>query len=120
MLFPVHPAAIEFNEVDCCALRKARIEKDHQPFIGTFLTKARKGNLPYNVSVLLEIFEKTVRLVFIPHAIHRSFYLNLAVMEKKLLEGSGGSVLECGHSVNQHVSALARICANMLTPQGHN
>jgi len=120
MFFPVHPAAIEFNEIDCCALRKATTENDHQPFIRAFIREARKDNLLNNVSVLLEIFEKTVRLVFIPRTIHRSFYLYLVVMEKKLLEGSEGSVLECGHSAKQHGETLARICASMLTPQGHN
>lgn len=120
MLFPVHPAAIEFNEIDCCAMRKATTEKDHQPFIQAFIQEARRDNLPYTVSVLWEIFEKTVRLVFIPRKIHRSFYLGLATMEKKLLGRSESNVLECGHSAKQHSEALARICACMLAPQGHN
>ena len=116
----LHPSAVEFGELECCALRKAAAEKDHQPFIASFIARVNETHPPYRVSVLSEIFEKTTRLVFIPRQVHRSFYLHLASKERELIERRGDISLSCGHSVKQHLEALNRICLKMALPQGNS
>ena len=116
----LHPSAVEFGELECCALRRAAAEKGHQPFIASFIARANETHPPYRVSVLSEIFEKTTRLVFIPRHVHQSFYLQLASRERELIERRGDIGLSCGHAVKQHVEALTGICLKMALPQGNN
>lgn len=116
----LHPSTVEFGELECCAMRKAAAEKDHQPFIASFIARVKETHPPYQVSVLSEIFENTTRLAFIPGPVHRSFYLRLASRERALIERYGDGGLSCGHSVTQHVAALTGICLKMALPQGNN
>ena len=116
----LHPSSVEFDKLQCCALRKATSESDHQPFITSFLNKVRETHPLYQVSVLAEIFEKTTRLVFILRQVHRSFYLGLAAREIELIKLGEDINLSCGHAVKEHVAALTAICLKMLYPHGDN
>lgn len=116
----LHPSAVEFGELECCALRKATAEKEHQPFIASFIARVNETHPPYRVSVLSEIFENTTRYIFIPWQVHRSFYLHLAARERELIERRGDISPGCGHSVKQHLEALAGIGLKMALPQGNN
>lgn len=116
----LHPATVEFGELECCSLRKATAGKNHSEFIAKFLKKVQETSPPYQVSVLSEIFETTIRLVFIPRGVHRSFYAALALKEKELLEWQEHTILNCGHTSRGHIAALDEIHAKMLCPQGFN
>lgn len=116
----LHPATVEFGELECCALKKATAEISHSEFIARFLEKVQKTSPSYQVSVLTEIFETTVRLVFIPRKVHCSFYTALALKEKKLLRRQENAALNCGHTTWGHIAALDEIYAKMLCPQGLN
>ncbi len=115
-----HPAAVEFGELECCALRKAAAEKDHQPFIKSFIARVKATHPPYQTSILSEIFENTTRLVFIPHQVHRFFYLCLVFLETELIGQREAINLSCGHSSRQHVEALAGIRIKMAFPEESN
>lgn len=119
-LVRVHPATVEFGKLECCSLKKATAEKSHLEFIAKFLKKVQDTSPPYQVSVLKEIFETTVRLVFIPRKVHRDFYAALAIKEKEFLNRRKNVVLKCGHTVRGHIAALDEIYAKMLCPQGLN
>ncbi|MDP3956542.1 MAG: hypothetical protein Q8P97_00925 [bacterium] len=116
----LHPSAVAFGELQCCALRKATFELDHQSYITSFLNEVRETDSPCQISILLEIFEKTARFVFIPRQIHRSFYLGLAVREMELIRRRKDTNLDCGHSAKEHQKALGDIYAKMVYPQGDN
>ncbi len=116
----LHPATVEFGKIECCALKKATAEKSHSDFIAQFLKKVRETHPPYQVSVLAEIFKKTILLVFIPRKVHRSFYSALALKEKGLLERQENIILSCDHTAAEHIAALDKIYAKMLCPQGFN
>lgn len=115
----LHPATVEFGPLECCALKKATAEKSHSEFIAKFLTKVQETSPPYHASVLAEIFETTVRFVFIPSKVHRSFYASLALKEKRLLKRQkNNAALNCGHTTWGHIAALDEIYAKMLCSQG--
>ena len=116
----LHPSAVEFGELECCALRRAAAEKDHQPFIASYIARVGEAHPPHQVSALSETFKNTTRLVFTPQRVHRSFYLHLASRERELIERRGDIGLSCGHSTQQHVEALTGVCLKMALPQGNN
>ena len=119
----LHPSSVAFGELQCCALRKAKAEKDHQPFTASFLNAARETRSPYQVSVLSELsesFKHTVGFVFIMRQVLRSFYLGLAAREIELIKRSEDIVLSCGHSAEEHKKALTAICLKMIYPHGDN
>ncbi|HEY4523479.1 MAG TPA: hypothetical protein VJK04_01235 [Candidatus Paceibacterota bacterium] len=117
MSIRVHPSTVEFGELECCALRKAIAENNHQPFIVSFIASVGATNPPYQVNILFENFLNTIRFVFTPSQIHRFFYLILALREKKFIERREDATLDCKHFVKQHQEALANICAKMAYPK---
>ncbi len=117
----IHPLAVKFEEVECCALKTAIANISHRPFIQEGIEKAKEAEPKHKWSILTEVFKNTLRLVFIPGAIHRNFYFNLAVREKKqITESNGVMVVPCNHSAAEHIKALDNICFMMACPKGEN
>lgn len=115
----VHPLTVKFGEVECCALKTAITTTLHKQFIDKSIKEAKAAEPKHNWSVLTEIFINTIRIVFIPARIHRTFYFHLALYEKVRLQNPG-SRLSCDHTVAEHIRALDNICFLMACPKGEN
>lgn len=115
----VHPLAVKFEEIECCALKTAIADASNSQFIKESIEKARQTEPEYSWSFLTEMFERTGLFIFVPHQIHRAFYFNLAVMEKKRLEQEG-KALSCDHTLVEHIKALNNICFMVACPKGEN
>lgn len=109
----LHPMAVEFDTMECCAMERARRQEAHQSFINGYLASVRMNDLKYGVSVLLGIFQHTLHLVFIPTDVHRTLYAELARMEKAALEKPEDEKFECGHMASEHWKALDAVWVKM-------
>lgn len=110
--FPIHPACIEFGELECCTLHAAMIRPEQSAFISVFRETSQE-NPKHVKAVLAETFDRTTRLAFIPRSLHRSFYLKLAGRERMFLNGEPREMLSCGHSRAAHIASLERIISMM-------
>ncbi len=109
----LHPLAVEFDATECCAMERACVQDAHQRFIEEYLVAVRMTDPQYNPRVLLEIFDHTNHLVFMPTDVHRALYAELARMEKAALEKPEDEALECGHMASEHWKALESVWVKM-------
>ena len=117
----IHPLAISFGELECCALRSAVNRADHEVYIKTFIRDIEFLHPEFKAALLVDIFEKSNRLEFIPRPLHMSFYSTLAISERKILSLSEIEVLICGHTKKEHIAALEKIfCEVLIAPYGKN
>lgn len=119
---PLHPDAVEFDEVECCAMERASAQEIHQPLIREYMACIGEVHPVYRSSLLLGIFKNTLHLTFLPHTAHRTLYASIAFAEKSVLEQtqSEGFVLDCEHTLKQHCDALDSVCAKMASLQEGN
>lgn len=120
MIRPLHPDAVVFDEVECCAMERASTQEIHQELIKEYLGSFEYVSQPAKEYLLLGVFKYTVRLAFIPAVIHRTLYSALASAEKASLEKPEDEMLECGHSATRHWEALDAICIKMAFPETIN
>lgn len=115
MEVPLHPNAVEFDEVECCAMERASIQEVHQPLIWEYMARIGEVHPVYKASLVLGIFKNMLHVTFIPHMAHRTLYASLASAEKNILEQAQieGLVLDCEHTLKQHCEALDAINAKM-------
>ena len=109
----LHPDAVEFGMMECCAMQRASIQEIHQPFIQEYLAGVAKIHPSCKASVFLGIFQHTLHLVFIPTDAHRTLYAELAAAEKVTFEKSEDQMLECGHLTTEHLGALGAVWVKM-------
>ena len=118
---PRDPRTVEFDELACCALRLAMSEPANMSAIRGFKERALDEYVPRHVlAVLAEDFRRTTRLVFIPRALHREFYLIVGFAEKKRLASLNFDALSCGHKKDSHIDALGKVIFSMNHPYGTN
>ena len=106
---PLHPDAVEFDAMECCALERACAQEMHLPFVEQYLAGMGETHPIYKALILLGIFKHTFHLVFIPHEIHRVVYAHIAAAEKETLDQCKDALLECGHTAEQHCDALGNV-----------
>ena len=124
----LHPAAIEFGRVECCALKSAMASGVDDQFIKTAIAEAQRTAPDYQWKILIEVFIRTERMTFIPYPVRRGFYLNLALKEKAhvkdiLLQSEdvhGTPYFLCGHSLAEHIVALDNIVSVLATAGRNN
>ncbi len=108
----IDPSAVKLEEMECCALRCAIESGFHKEFIKENIEAAQKVEPKYVWSILTEIFENTLRLVFIPRDIHKRFYFNLALKEGERINSVDVN-LSCNHTTKEHLAALDNVCLMM-------
>jgi hypothetical protein len=115
MEVPLHPDAVEFDEVECCAMERASVQEVHQPLIREYMARIGEVHPVYRASLLLGIFENVFHLTLVPHTAHCTLYASLAFAEKSVLEQQQGEdiVLDCEHTIQQHRDALKVICVKI-------
>ena len=119
MEVPLHPDAVEFDEVECCAMERASVQEVHQPLIREYMARIGEVHPIYRSSLILGIFKNTLHLVFIPGMAHRVLYVSLASAEKNILEQAQNKdfMLDCEHTLQQHCDALDAICVKMTSSE---
>ena len=117
---PLHPDAVGFDAMECCALERACAQEIHLPFVHNYLAATGEVHPIYKAAVMLGIFKHSFRLEFIPHEIHRVVYAHVAAAEREILKQSNDALLECGHTAEQHCEALARVWAKIKPSQECN
>ncbi len=115
---PLHPDAVEFDAVECCAMQRASTQDAHEPFIQEYLLEVTKTHPRYTAPMLLGIFQHTVFLAFIPTDAHRTLYARLAAAEKATFEKPYDQLLECGHMATEHWKALTAVWVKMQPKNG--
>jgi len=120
MEVPLHPDAVEFDEVECCAMERASVQEVHQQLIREYITSLGEIHPVYRASLLLGIFKNTFFPVFVPTDVQRILYARLASAEKATFEKSEDHILECGHLVTEHWRALDAVCVKMMSSQEGN
>ena len=113
MDMPLHPDAVEFDAVECCALERACAQEIHQMFVEQYLAGTGEMHPAYKASMLLGIFTHTFHLVFIPHEIHRVVYAHIAAAEKEMLEQNKDMIFDCGHAAELHGEAIGKVLAKI-------
>ncbi|MDP3769752.1 MAG: hypothetical protein Q8R40_02340 [bacterium] len=112
-MIALHPNAVEFDEMECCAMQRASTQEIHRALI-------KKLMALHNEDVFLGIFKYTVHLVFIPSNMHSTLYMSLAAAEKASFEKPEDERLECGHLATEHWKALDEVCHKMMRSQQPN
>ena len=125
--FPAHKDTVEFGPDVCCAFENSRLNKQNEEFLKKFsekniVTDSLKNK---NVSLksLLDIFKRTISLGFIPDSFEREFYVAVAEDEISFLKDiypQNDKKFECGHSVQEHISALQKIQEKLSEKYGKN
>ena len=111
---PLHPDAVEFDAMECCALECACGKEAHASFVREYLGKIGESHPLYKASLILGIFQHTFHLAFIPSEVHRVVYAHIANTERELLAQDKEALLDsCGHTANQHCQALESVWAKI-------
>ncbi len=116
----LHAAAVDFQEVECCAIKFAIGSGCHYGFIKKSLTEAYKIEPKRNwINFWLRIWRNTFRLSYIPNGLDFKFYAGLAIAERARLRGDGLAdyVLPCGHKASNHIKALTNISLGLAVQQ---
>lgn len=114
-----HPYAVEFDEVECCAMQRASIQEAHQPLIREYMAHIGEIHPVYRASLLLGVFKDVFYVTFVPHKGHCMLYASLAAAEKNILEQKQNEnfTLDCEHTIQQHCGALDMVVAKMAFSQ---
>lgn len=113
MAMPLHPDAVEFDAMECCAMERASAQEVHKPLIKECMKTIGEVHPVYKTSLLLGIFQHMLYLAFIPHAVHRTLYAQLATAEKGTFERLEDQLLDCGHLASEHRNALDAVWVKM-------
>ena len=120
MEVPLYAGAVEFNEVECCAMERASAQEIHQPLIREYMVRIGEAHPVYKAHLLLEIFKYMFSPVFVPASMtHCTLYSCLASAEKNVLgqKQREGFVLDCEHTIQEHCDALDAVCIKMALSQ---
>lgn len=108
--FQIHPQAIIFEEKDCHVILETI--KNNQETI-EFL----KNVFPENkIRLFTEIFNNTIRLVFIPTEEEKIFYKNILIAEKNKLEKASAKnfkILKCPNCNQNHLEIIEKIAKKL-------
>ncbi|PIR69896.1 MAG: hypothetical protein COU47_00460 [Candidatus Niyogibacteria bacterium CG10_big_fil_rev_8_21_14_0_10_46_36] len=100
----IHPDAITFGAVACCAL--ANLQSDASEIQEAYRTRVPRKEW---VAGFLSIFRDTTQLIFIPTETHKDFYMEVIEKEFEALKTTKEDALVCGHTPSEHIEALCKV-----------